>query len=267
MQTKVIAMSKPTVLKRVSAQISKLFKVRLMLPAWLTDYSVPEFLTRGFENLDSVCYGGALSSDIQNRLQAGPVKALFIGVGRGREAIEAKQKFGANLQLTAINKKSGEFFSERGYKGWALRNKVKLSKSDIDAYRKVRDNLMILDIETQLTNLNDKFDLIIFGWGVSEYLWDCVTQYDDLSANKMNPNGTMYTMFNSLVLVDEDGERIEWTYHWLQRQPVDAPIKLVNRGTSIRAGTKMPFVHHSSVHEQDPEHAIPNVLSKYMLQD
>ena len=236
-----------------------------MLPSWMTDYSVSEFITRGFDNLDSICYKGELSRELQSRTDKGKTKVLFVGVGRGREAIEAQQRFGDNLEVTAINKKRGEFFSETGYKWWASQHNLKLSKEDVLAFRKVRANLLILDLEKQLDKLKTKFDMVIFGWGVSEYLWDCVKQYDVLLHNNLTIGGLLYTAMNSLVLVDSLGEKIEWSHSWLKRLPEDSPIKLIGAGVAIKAGAKIPFEHYDSCYEKEPAKAIPNVLSKYRL--
>ena len=170
-----------------------------MLSANETDYMYEILITRTFSELNAGVYGSklepALSKIAAMATAKKPAKVLFVGVGRGNEPIEAKQKFGDKIDIYSINKKAGEFYDTAGFlKSGAIY--VEERKEALDLFRKVKSKVTILDlnIEEELP-FDFEFDAIVFGSDVTYYLNDSIGTVNRMLSKYCKQDGEVFVSF------------------------------------------------------------------------
>ena len=145
-----------------------------MLPAEQTDYLRERNLERNYEQLNSR-YDGKIDEAIEemsSMIKERPVRILFIGVERGNEAIDTKRKFGDKVDVHAINKKSGEFYDIEYYVD-RIRGLPQAEQGlAVKAFRGVRQNLKIADLDKGVPGYENRFDIIVFGDTSTRYIRD-----------------------------------------------------------------------------------------------
>ncbi len=180
-----------------------------MLPAGDTDYDHEDFLRRRLWELDDE-YDGALTETIE-RMTAEqpdhPVRILFVGVGRGNEAIDAKRGYGEAVEIVAINKKPGEFYDTAGFsKELLLARGDEARLKHEAAFRAVRARLRIADVEAPLPAdlVEGRFDIVAFGRSVTMYLADKVEVMNRLLRDHVREGGYL---FASATHIRVEGEQ------------------------------------------------------------
>lgn len=223
---------------------SELRKRGEMLPADKTSYRLESFLDRGLDNLNANLYGGELLKEIDQRIAVAkkPVEILLIGVGRGREAIELQKRYGDKVRVVAVNKEAGELFDLEGYKSWAGRNAMTLTSEDLASFEKVRQNLKVMDVESQLADLTDKFDMAVIGFGVGEYFGDRVKVYNEIVSRQLVSGGSLYASLGNIRIQAADGSSHPGLV-WMYSLPAVGSIANVGAGVRIAQGQVLPFVH------------------------
>ncbi len=183
-----------------------------MLNASETPYKDEKYISRTYRELDNV-YGGQLTKLIgakifsnflrARRFDGPPVKVLFVGVGRGLEAVEAQRKFGKFVDVHAINKEPGLFLDEAhfmasfGSFGNAGEERAR------DAFVHVRKNLKLADLDQELPSLDRKFDLVVMGTSVMPYFQDKVGVLNRILTGYCNDNGYLLSMLTNEIWLDQ----------------------------------------------------------------
>ena len=168
-----------------------------MLPADQTEYGLEKNLYYGLDVLDEFVYGGTLISKIENAvnnpLRDKPVKVVIIGGGRGNEAIELQEKFGNAVDVHLINKFDGEFYDRKGREEYVQRfYSEELTQERINAYEHVRDNLVVRDVVEDGLPEDQKYDFVVFGRGVMQYIKNPVRLANEFMEKKINDEGFLF---------------------------------------------------------------------------
>ena len=203
-----------------------------MLPPREIDYDSEWNLNRRYRALDR-WYGGALNQTIQELLpQEGepPLPVLFVGVGRGNEALGAKRRFGDRIDVWAINKKKGELYDTEHFLKEAPIASDEDRERELGLFRSVQRNLRIVDLEDETTSLDQlfsgqKFTVVVFGNSVSFYMQDKVRVFNRVLRELVRPNGHLFVSTSNIAV---DGFSSDRFFRDLSRD---------NRGVVEEVGT------------------------------
>lgn len=186
-----------------------------MLSADDTDYDEEPYLNNGYAALDKI-HGSFLSRTIREMISHGdgtPAKVLFVGVGRGNEAIYAQRKFGSQIEVWALNKKPGEFYDAEAYQ--QARSLFGMPDDEpiaLENFRAVQERLRIADLENPDLDwptvfADQKFDVVVFGAGVEVYLRDKVGVFNRLLKEWVASDGYLFAQRRLIDLNTSETEK------------------------------------------------------------
>ncbi len=203
-----------------------------MLPAEKTPYKEEEYISRSFGALN-YRYNGQLTRTISSSIVSKfvkdrkwvapvPVKILFVGVGRGLEAIEAQRKFGRFVDVYAVNKEDGLFYDKESFLGSGGPVGVFNRKSFEKAFEHVKNNLRIVDLDNEMPVFDAKFDLVVLGYVVTPYFKDPVGIFNTLLEDYCRKDGNLLTFLTDRIqlrnYVSEDNGSADASRYWSDRQ-------------------------------------------------
>lgn len=183
-----------------------------MKPAEETDYRDEGFLNGTYEHLDGI-YDGTLTHTIEElrreRQDSRPIRVLFIGVGRGNEAIGAQRRFGEGVEVYAINKKEGEFYDAEALGAQVPSIDSQLRQQEMHLFESVRSRLKIVDVEDEATSFEklfggDKFDLVVFGNKSAIYMRDKIKVFNRLLQQWVKPEGFLFVQTVFILHQEEE---------------------------------------------------------------
>ena len=190
--------------------------VETMLLADQTPYQEEANLERGYGKLD-LAYEGALTETlvelIAQKPDGPPLRVLFVGVGRGNEAIEAQMQFGEAIDIWAINREPGLFYDRKTFE---LRQKRYADpEKALAAFERVRSHLRIVDLEAEIPSFEEKFDVVVFGSGTSLYLRDKIATFNRILRGLVREGGYLFVLTQKIQLTvasNAEGVRLRREY-------------------------------------------------------
>jgi len=170
-------------------------------------YIHEENIDRSFANLDAL-HGGLVSKVLDNRTipNAPPQKVLFVGLGRGKAAIDLVRKYGDKIELYSLTLEDLLYTPEQLAEVSA--GDISLDEARI-LVAKVQSRYTLANIEKGYGAFDgESFDVIIFGQAVFEYINDKGRLIESLK-QKLVPGGELIMDLLIMVLRDQAGKTVQ----------------------------------------------------------